>query len=482
VKSRTLPESLLTDEWRQILIRYNTLWVGFSGGMDSTVLLHHLVRDPALIGKLQAVHIHHGLSVYADAWKNHCQQCCQAWKVPLIVRHIDIPYQSNIEEHARRARYQIFGSLLAPNDGLLLAHHADDQAETLLLQLLRGAGIDGLSAMAEKNVLENGERIRPFLSYSRSRLEAYAMMHGLSWIEDDSNQNMAFSRNFLRQKIIPLLQEKWPGIKTNLARTAQHCQHAKDNLNALAQMDCKTLSGDPNNTLAMPPLRLLSHPRLANVLRCWLRHNQVRLPSEKILNQVMQAVLVARSDARPLVQWSDVVVRCYQHTLYLLKKEPEPSWHSMDWSDFPTPLHWGQDKNHRQSIYATVVERGLYVAADQCVQIRFRQGGELFYWRGQRKQLKKLLQEWRIPPWERDNIPLLYIDNELAAVIGFAISDRFFSSSATDPILTTSHRVSLVSTDPGLSMDVGVGAVREPFCSPIYHIEWKREAYASIVN
>ena len=420
--------SLLTDDWQQLFVNFRCLVVGFSGGLDSTVLLHCLANQPALIDKLQAVHVNHGLSVNATAWQIHCQQFCDSVGVPLSIRQVAVESSANIEEHARTARYQVFAELLAEIDGLLLAHHCDDQAETLLLQLFRGAGINGLAAMPSVKAFASGALVRPFLQHSRQRLEAYAHQHQLTWVDDESNQNPAFSRNYLRHHIMPLVQDKWPGVVSNLVRSASHCQQAKINLEALANIDCEDLN-QRQTSLAISPLKKLSHARLANVLRVWLDNNDVRLPSVKLLNRIINEVIFARLDASPVVQWGNYVVRRYQQALSVQHNETPPCLTAcIEWPTFPAPLPLDGDGEGEHYLCASACENGLRVPAGCHVQIRYRQGGELFYWRKQTKQLKKLFQQWRVPPWQRDLIPLLYIDNDLAAVVGFAISDYYFST------------------------------------------------------
>ncbi len=419
-------DSLLTDDWQRKLADYQILLVGFSGGLDSTVLLHRVASEPALASKLQAVHVHHGLSVNATDWQMHCQKFCDSLNLPLIVRHVTVDREANIEEGARIARYQAFSSLLEERSLLLLAHHCDDQAETLLLQLLRGAGIDGLASMPAVKTCAQGEIARPFLHHSRSTLEAYAHKHQLTWVDDESNQNSAFSRNYLRHHIMPLLQAKWPGVVGNLVRSASHCQQAKSNLEALAKMDCAALAETRSTLELSSPLRTLDHSRLANILRLWLQDNDVRLPSVHNLNRLMDEVILAGEDRTPLVQWGGVTVRRYQQTLYLLKDDVRPCVARMEWLSFPHPLPLTTDAGE-QYLHAVADVQGLHVPVGSRVSVRFRQGGEQFYWRGQTKQLKKLWQQWRVPPWQRGLIPLLYIDNALAAVVGFAISDHFFS-------------------------------------------------------
>lgn len=423
-----MTDILLSSDWQHALAKYHRLFVGFSGGLDSTVLLHSIANEQALVDKLQAVHVHHGLSEHAMVWQEHCQQFCESLGIPLVVRQVQFDRRANIEEGARDARYAAFSSLLKDDDCLLLAHHSNDQAETLLLQLLRGAGIDGLASMPAVKKLEKGQLARPFLQHAKQRLAAYAAWHQLTWVDDESNRNNDFSRNYLRNEIMPLLQAKWPAVVGNVVRSASHCQQAKINLEALAAMDCLALS-ERQNTLDIAPLQMLERTRLVNVLRVWLQDNSVRLPSAAILHQLINEVILANVDAQPRIRWGDTIVRRYQHTLYVLTDgDVRAHLSCREWSLFPAKLHLGDDRY----LLASPNEVGLRVPGGCRIHVRFRQGGELFYWRGQTKQLKKLWQQWKVPPWQRDDIPLLYIDDQLVSVVGFAISDHYFSRDSTN--------------------------------------------------
>jgi len=418
----------LTPEWLQELGRYQTLWVGFSGGLDSTVLLHLLVQNPELTSKVRAIHIHHGLSVNADHWQAHCQQFCKVLNVPLSTHAVELKDKGNVEENARIARYQVFSSVVAENDCLLVAHHADDQAETLLLQLFRGAGVDGLGAMLSSQKFAKGFLARPLLQQTRQILETYANLQQLNWIEDESNTNTSFLRNYLRHELMPLIKKRWPKAVGNLVRSAAHCQQAKSNLEALATIDYEALAESEGKLLISPSFLTLDYGRQVNVLRAWLKYNNIRLPSTQILNRLINEVILAQADAKPSVEWGNVIVRRYQKTLYLLRENTNPPSLSKEWIDFPSDLILNREGN--EYLQALPAENGLLVPPRCHLQVRFREGGELFSWRGQTKQLKKLWQEWGVPPWCRDSIPLLYINNELAVVIGFAINDRFYHKGA----------------------------------------------------
>ncbi|WP_065235452.1 tRNA lysidine(34) synthetase TilS [Legionella brunensis] len=420
-----MTKPLLDTKFLQQLKRYDRLIIGYSGGLDSTVLLHSLSLQSELTPQLTAIHINHGLSPNALEWQKHCERFCDKLRIPLIVKQIDFKRNANIEDAARRARYAAFMELIGVNDCLILAHHINDQAETLLLHLLRGTGIDGLAGMADTKKLGQGQLLRPLLHLSRATLESYANSHQLLWIDDESNEDIDFSRNYLRHQIIPLLVSRWPKAINNFARTSDHCQQAQANLEDLAIIDCPDLKRIPNQ-LSISQLTNLSKARLANVLRVWLRHNQIKLPPTTTFNRLITEMVYAKKDANPQVIWEDVCVRRYQERLYLLKEFSQEALVTFQWSSFPKPLDLGRGLG---TLSANLSDEGLSIPAQSSIEIRFRQGGEVFCWHGQTKALKKLFQEWRIPPWLRDRIPLVYINQQLACIVGYAISDRFYVSA-----------------------------------------------------
>lgn len=418
---------LLSSECLIQLKQYEKIYVGFSGGLDSTVLLHNLAYQTNLAGKLVAVHINHGLSKNALSWQTHCQAICTALDIPLITKQVKIIKQANIEEQARKERYNYFSQLITANTCVLLAHHQDDQAETLLLQLFRGAGIDGLAAMAAIKHFAQGQLIRPFLHHSRTDLQAYAVAKQLIWIEDESNHNTAFSRNYIRQQLIPSIQTKWPAIAKNIERTTQHCQQAQANLDDLAKIDCPALQ-DCLTVLPFQSLAGLSISRLSNVLRFWLKINKVKLPSTETFNRLINEMIDAHSSTNPQIIWGEACIKRYQKALYLFKNKLIFSPLRQVWYQFPQLLYLENIGN----LHARRSDEGLLISNSSLIEIRFRQGGERFAWRGQTKQLKKLLQEWQVPVWLRDKIPLIYVNDQLAAVLGYAISDHFYQKKSQE--------------------------------------------------
>lgn len=415
---------LLSNEWLNRLAGFDRLLLAYSGGLDSTVLLQLLANEPALRSKLLLLHINHGISPNAQAWQAHCQAQARALQLPFFAESLQLDLSNNIEEKARKARYAVFAQYLQPKDCLLLGHHQNDQAETLLLQLFRGAGIDGLAAMMDFMPWDKAWLARPLFDYSRQVLLQYAEQRRLLWIEDESNQDSAYTRNYLRQEVMPLLLKQWPGLVSTLARTAEHAQQARHNLNTLALLDCTALR-QTSPQLAIEALLPLDDDRLSNVLRYWLKQHALQMPSTRTFLRLIQELIRGREDAQPLVTWSGVRLRRYRHTLYLETTAKPALPESLAWSDFPKPLTLA---NAAITLNALPSDSGFSLPPGAVLTVAFRQGGERMRWRNQNKSLKKLMQEWGIPPWLRDRIPLLYVDNQLAVVVGYALSDLFFTA------------------------------------------------------
>ncbi|KTD82773.1 tRNA lysidine(34) synthetase TilS [Legionella waltersii] len=407
-----MTKNLLSNSWITHFETYRKVVVGFSAGLDSTVLLHTLSSLPTLKNKLLAVHINHGISPKANVWQDHAEQISKGLGVEFKAQSIKFSRDANIEAQARAARYDFFYSIISKQDCLVLGHHKDDQVETLLLQLFRGAGIEGLSAMKEISTSESISIARPFLQCSRKDLERYALEHELAWVEDESNSDTRYSRNFLRHSMIPLIEEKWPGAKDSIARAADHCQEAAKNLEELAIMDCPNLL-NKEKELVLTDIRDLSSSRMINVLRYWLKGNAVLMPPTVILHRVLDEVLKAKTDAQPLVEWDRVKIRRYKDTLYLESSKTNESV-KLDITV--------------EALVQDAISKGMFVPENAEIEVKYRQGGERFIWHGQTKSLKKLFQEWGVPPWNRDKIPLIYINHQLAAVGSYAISDVFYKA------------------------------------------------------
>ena len=404
------------------------IWVAYSGGCDSHALLHSLVALRAeLSAEIKAIHINHGLSPLANEWEQHCRTICENLDVAYTAIKVDASSKNKSpEEAARHARYAEWKKLLKKDEVIVLAHHQDDQAETVLLQLLRGSGVKGLAAMPAQQRFSQGLLARPMLGFLREEIVAYAAEQKLNWIDDPSNFDTDFDRNFLRHDIVPLLETRWPALKKTLSRTAAHTAEADQLLSGLAAQDWLTIKNDQQIQISL--LTTLDEKRQRNVLRYWLATVcQVSLPDTVHLQRILDEVLTAADDATPEVIWRGGEVRRYQGMLYAQEKHIEQDNSKvLSWTELEKPMELGAGL--LLSAKAASGE-GLSQAKLKHVDVtvRFRQGGESCRptGRGNTQQLKKLFQEWQVPPWKRASIPLIYVNGELAAVVGYCHSEAY---------------------------------------------------------
>lgn len=393
--------------------------VGLSGGVDSVVLLDLLHDQTAAHGfTLAAIHVHHGLSPNADGWADFCADLCRARSVPLHVERVRVTRDSGhgIEAEARKARYQAYRALDA--DCVALAHNLDDQAETVLLQLLRGAGPDGLAGMPFERPLGRGRLIRPLIDVPRSAIEGWARERGLAWIEDESNRDAAYARNHLRLNVLPLLEGHYPGYREALARTARNAADAMALADSVAVADLAELESEEGVDLA--GLMALGPIRAANALRRWLRDDGISMPPRVRLDEALRQLADAAPDASPEVVIGAHVLRRYRDRVRLAPVDSDESW-CVRWCGQPrVPLADGR---------VVVVHGGVGegIARDRLighdVLLRTRLGGERFQLAANRprRELKKLFQEHGVAPWERNRLPLLCVDGRVIWVPGLGI-------------------------------------------------------------
>jgi tRNA(Ile)-lysidine synthase len=368
--------------------------------------------------------VHHGLSPNADAWARACQTFCDQYQIPIDISYIQLTKtpQESLEAQARMSRYSVLKKQLQPQEMLVTAHQQNDQAETVLLQLFRGAGPKGLAAMPLiASFGEDHSLFRPLLIFERYELEQYAIEKQLRWLDDESNRNIAFDRNFIRQELLPLIQTRWPKVITNLARTAQHCAKADQLLLQHHTQTFVSLFDPKTHTLSVSKLLVLNSEVQNHILRYWLQHLGYELPSTKKLQILRQEIVSCRKDAKPLIAWRGVEIRRYRDQLYAMT--PLLNY------DSSQVIAW--DANHDLILpngagiitLASLTAQGLDLKTLESVTIRFRQGGERCRLpnRKHSHSLKKLFQDWAIPPWLRDRVPLLYSGKTLKAVIGYVI-------------------------------------------------------------
>ena len=416
--------------------------LALSGGLDSCVLLHLLATAKHTIPfNLYAMHVHHGLSANANQWAEFCQQQCDLLNVPLTIAHVNVEQQTKlgIEAAARQLRYDALFNYqcneITP-DFIVTAHHQDDQAETLLLQLFRGAGVKGLASMA---AIDKPRRIlRPLLDVSRLSLQTYATQHGIAWCDDESNNNLHYERNFVRHEVLPIIEARNPAIKTVLARSASHLAEANDLLNDLALIDAASFILD--NSLCLQALAELDLARAKNLLRFWFANNQLEMPSAEQLAEISQQLFNAKADANIDIQLSQknqsqhLSLKRFQQRAYLIKVQEVQSF-DVVWNGEPE-LNL---PNGGQLTFKQVVGKGLALKFGMTkLRISQRNGGESFKPNVLRptRTLKHLLQEANIPPWQRDHLPLIYWQDTLAFV----------------PDIGASHELQASENEPGLEI------------------------------
>lgn len=393
--------------------------IALSGGLDSTVLAHALAETRERHGReLLAVHVDHGLQDDAGGWSKHCGTLADSLGIRYIAESVAVDPSGGggLEAAAREARYAVLAAHVGRGDWLLSAHHLNDQAETLLLNLMRGSGPAGIAGIGVLNPFASGWLARPLIEVPREDLETYAANAGLEWVEDPSNEDRRFDRNFLRHEVLPVLEDRWGDVVGRLARSAELAGEAAVLLDDLADYDLRAV-GDRHDRIDTSGLRALSEPRQRNLLRHAVRRAGLPAPSALQLASILEQLVPAREDAQPIVAWPGAEVRRYRGKLYIRAAagESELPAEGTILGDEPLCLGPGMGELSLSSdaplgLSQAVIERGLTV--------HYRRGGEEIKPAGQKhtRKIKKLLQEEGVVPWMRERLPLLYSGGELVAV------------------------------------------------------------------
>lgn len=409
------------------------LTVALSGGVDSVVLLDLLDRlRGELDFSLSAVHVNHQLSPHASEWARFCQSLCDARGVPLHVEAVKVSKRNKLglEAAAREARY---GVLLAqPADYVVLAHHLDDQAETVLLNLLRGAGVRGLSGMPTLRPAAGLTILRPLLDVPRATLLAYAKQRKLAWVEDESNMDVSLTRNFLRGEVLPAIEQKFPAYRETVLRASRHLAEASALLDELGGIDL--VHGVRDGRLDTRYLAGLSQARAKNLLRVFFLSQGASMPDAIRLQEMLHQLSTAGSGARVAIAWGGFVLRRYRGEAWVeyAAAAPDPAWRAT----------WKGQASLRLPALGCLLEfvpapgQGISLAklAEHAVTLRLRHGGERLRidCKRPRRSLKNLLQEAAVPPWMRERLPLLYCGEHLVAVPGIGV-DCAYQAQDGDP-------------------------------------------------
>jgi len=435
-------------------------WVAFSGGLDSSVLLHALASlRSALAVPVGAIHLNHGLQSPADAWARHCADFCGNLGVDYLQRELALlpPKGVSVEAFAREARYRELRDLVGEGEMLLTAHHRDDQAETLLLQLLRGGGLAGLAGMPMLAPFARGWLGRPLLGVDRRDLLHYGQSEGVAWVDDPTNFDTRYDRNFLRNQVIPILRQRWLGFGGTLSRTAALCAEAQELIDDQARRDLSALTrgtdssrapthwerrmeerlsdADPKEHSAKPAvegLAALSPPRARAALRLWIREAGAPMPEQTRLEELLREMVGAATDRNPVVEWSDFEARRFRGRIHLIKRFSSiPEGLALKWEGETLELPAGLG---RLSVEATGADGGYGIDPKSWGsarrQVRFRVPGARCRSAGKdcHRSLKHLFQEWGVPPWWRERLPLLYLEGQLAAVADLGVCHPYASA------------------------------------------------------
>ena len=409
--------------------------VAFSGGADSLAVLHAFARARERASELRlcAVHVNHRLHPESAQWACRCMEVSVRLSVNLTVLDADLETNDadQVDEGtARAARYAAFKRFLSAQDVLCTAHSEDDHVETVLLNLLRGAGPRGLAGIPDRRKLGKGTVARPALGVSREELHAYARATGLPIVHDPANADLRFSRTVLRHKIIPVLETRWPGVRSALARTAKLGRESARLLDALAAIDLEPAGGIRGVALDVREVAALEPARRRNAIAGWLRAQGIASPGARRIDQIARQVVEARSDAMPCVRLGDVEVRRYRGRVRLVPRMPPVVTQVVHGWRIPETL----TVDHGSLTWESCTDGGLDdTLRDEKISVRFR-GNDARWMRplGVRgHSLKKRFQSLGIPPWERGHIPLVYVGNEIVAIGSDWINPRFTTSSTT---------------------------------------------------
>ncbi len=390
------------------LCKNKRIFVAYSGGVDSHVLLHYAHTQ---LGAVQAIHINHGLSPNADLWQQHCQQVCDALNVKLHCVTVKVQKQAkkSLEDLARIARRNAWQQMLGADDLLLVAHHAQDQAETILYRLFRGAGPQGLSGMQQVAKLGVSILYRPLLTVAKEELLAYAAQHQLQWITDESNHNQDFDRNYIRNRVLPVLQQRWPAVITSVNRAGILSKQLLDCLQPTVQVTLDTMCVAPQNELDLPLLLLEDHGWQIELLRAWLQKHGIT-PTYKQILQIQKDVIKARIGSVPSFAIDNIIIARYKNKLILLDPQalaidPEHANYTIDW-DLRDELELPCGE--------ILVPENIFPEPDL---LRMMQACNILVAsRAHGRKAKKIFQANAVPVWLRDHYPAIYADGKLVAI------------------------------------------------------------------
>jgi tRNA(Ile)-lysidine synthase len=399
--------------------KYKSFLIAYSGGLDSTVLLHQLIELKTHVPEItiRAIHINHNLHHLSKMWSTYCQETCEKYQIPLVVKNININTKKNYsEKELRIQRYRLIYNCLLLEEILLTGHHMNDQCETFFLSLKRGSGPTGLSAMSFQTQLGDKKFFRPMLNQTKKTLEIWARNNKITWIEDFSNFDINYDRNYIRHKIIPILERKWPFFLKNCFRTTKICQEETALLNYFLMKKIKKFIRD-DNSLNIKDFKNIKKEICTAFIRMWIALKKIQMPSYKNIQCIYNQIIFSKIDANPKFVLNKHEIRRYKNSLYLLKKKPSLNDTLLFWHDKNKTLILPNDLG-----YLTKNKKGINLPEpdeNDLINIRFQyEGNVLILGKKHSKKIKKIWQEQNIPPWLRHQIPLLFYNDTLISALG----------------------------------------------------------------
>ena len=400
---------------------HNSITVAYSGGVDSHVVLHLAYQLKSVFPELElkAFHVNHGLSPNADSWQEHCHNICETLSIPFEFDNVEVDLNAGkgLEAAAREARYVALYKGCQEKGVLLLGQHRNDQVETLLLQLKRGAGPKGLSAMAAQSVTQEGIRVvRPLLDCSRDEIEKFATQNNLNWIEDESNQSLDFDRNFLRSEIIPLLERRWPGFSQAASRSARHCSTQQSLIEEACLAQLADIESEDGGVI-ISAITSRSQAWQAELLRCWLMKQNADIPSEKVLQQ-FQGLMLAKEDANPEIVWGQWQAKRFRGVLYVMRQTAKPLPQSQVLVN-GVELCFGKEIGKVRVSFSSLSDKSTATPVKPLVSARYDGFSRRFkpLKESMSKPLNQWFKQWNIPPWQRERTPQIYVGDALVALV-----------------------------------------------------------------
>ena len=443
--SESLPDELTQNlsAFLETLPGNKQFLVAYSGGLDSHVLLHLMVCLREVSGyRIRAVHINHNIQRESPDWAGHCRDTCRALGVVLEVIDVDAgrPGKESPESWARHKRYAAIENTMVEGDTLLTAHHRDDQLETLLLRLFRGAGVLGLASMRAVRPFAKGLHARPLLQNTRAQLSEYARHNNLNWVEDPSNADTRLDRNFVRREVVPVIKTRWPSVELPVTRAIQVFSETQELLDEVARQDLLNCITRHPDIVEVGPLTQLSVPRQKNLVRYWSRTLNLPSPDSRSVSRIVSEAIPARHDSKAQVRWKGAELHRYGNYIQLTPPPGDFDRSAVRVWDLKRPCRLEYGELTALAGYGDGIKRDINSRIR--VEVRYRSGGEKIRLPGRtcRHKLKKLFQETHTPPWLRERVPLIYVGDRLAVVAGFW-TDADFIAAPEEPSWTISwHR------------------------------------------